>query len=147
MARCCGTIYKPIQGTNNQNICHNSNLWYSLGTSIRWLYYWRFFGKHHTGDHLRRSSCSIFRYRDEVVGSSGRVHLTKDFCFINLNPWPIYKWVSRVGFASCVRFCHPFIYIYIYIYIYFHWLDFILFFNVSLLAPNGMTFFFFFLKK
>ena len=87
-ARCYGTIYKPstkpIQGTNNQKTCHNSNLWYSFGIFIRWLNHRRFFGRHHIGDHLRRSSYNIFRYRDEVVGSSGQVHLTEDFYFISL---------------------------------------------------------------
>ena len=38
---------------------------------------------HHTSDRLRTSSCSIFKYRDKVVGSSGPVHLTEDFCFIS----------------------------------------------------------------
>ena len=86
MARCCGTIYKhsiePIQGTHNQKIRHNFDLKYSLETSIRWLYHRRFFGKHHTSDHLKKASCDIFRYRDEVVGSFRRVHLIEDFCFI-----------------------------------------------------------------
>ena len=89
-ARWCNTIYKhstkPIQGTDNHKIHHNSNLWYSLETSIRWLYHRRFFGRHHTGDHLRRSSCNIFRYRDKVAGLSGQVHLTEDFYFNSLVP-------------------------------------------------------------
>ena len=85
-ARYYGTIYKhsiePIQGTHNQKIRHNSNLWYSLETSIRRLYHQRFFGKHHTCDHLKKVLCDIFWYRDEVASSSRQVHLTEDFCFI-----------------------------------------------------------------
>ena len=86
--RCCETIYKhsiePIQGTYNQKIRHNSDLWYSLETSIRRLYHRRFFGWHHTGDHLKKALCNIFRNRDEVAGSFRRVHLTEDFYFISL---------------------------------------------------------------
>ena len=89
-ARCYETIYKhsiePIQGTHNQKIHHSSDLWYSLETSIRWLYHRRFFGRHHTNDPLKKAFCDIFRYKDEVVGSSRRVHLTEDFCFISLAP-------------------------------------------------------------
>ena len=111
--RCCGTIYKhstkPIQGTNNKNICHNSTLWHSLGTSIHWLNHRRFFGRHHTSDRLRTSSCSIFKYRDEVVGSSGPVHLTEDFCFIsprdgNFAP-PRLTWPSPA--SPCTGFPRP----------------------------------------
>ena len=89
-ARYCATIYKysikPIQGTENPNTCHSFILWYFLGISRRWLYHRRLFGRHHTGDHLRRSLCSIFRYRDEVVGSSRRAHLAEDSCIISLAP-------------------------------------------------------------
>ena len=89
MARCCGTIYKhstePIQCIHNQKRRHNSNLWYFLETFINRIYYRSFFGRHHTGDHLKKALCDIFKYRDEVVGSFGQVHLTEDFYFINLH--------------------------------------------------------------
>ena len=37
-----------------------------------------------------------------------RVQLEYDSNLFSLNPWLVYKRISRVGFVSYVRFCHPY---------------------------------------